>query len=129
MLVPARWQWLAITAALFGLAAVILAALGAHAIPLQDASASRLWDTSLLIHFFHTVAMLAVSTLAMRLASPAIIYCGLTMALGTVLFSGSLYVRAAGIFLFPAYLAPTGGLLLAAAWLWLALILIRKNTG
>jgi uncharacterized membrane protein YgdD (TMEM256/DUF423 family) len=56
-------RWLAVTAAIFGLVAVVLAALGAHAVPLSDASAARLWHTALEIHMFHTAAMLAMSGL------------------------------------------------------------------
>ncbi len=122
-----RPQWLAATAAVSGLAAVVLAALGAHAIALPDASATRMWDAALEIHYFHTAAMLGIAALAMRMASPAITYSGLILAVGTALFSGSLYLRAAGLDWFPVYLAPAGGLLLMAGWLWLLLALLRKN--
>jgi uncharacterized membrane protein YgdD (TMEM256/DUF423 family) len=122
------WRNLAVTAMLFGLAAVILAALGAHAIPFADSTATRLWDIALLIHLFHTASMLAIALLARSLCSGKISLFGLIMAFGTVLFSGSLYLRAAGIELLPGSLTPAGGFLLAASWLGLALVLV-KNAG
>lgn len=123
----AGWRWLAAIAASFGFAAVILAALGAHAIPLPDAAAIRLWDTALQIHLFHTAAMLGLAAIALRISSVVLIYNSLVLALGTALFSGSLYLRAAGVDFLPTYLTPTGGLLLAATWLWLIIIFITKN--
>ena len=119
------WRWLAVTAAVSGLAAVILAALGAHAIPFPDAGSARLWDTALEMHLFHTVAMLGTAAIAMRRSLSPLAYGGLVMALGTALFSGSLYVRAAGVYWFPAFLAPAGGMLQIAAWAWLAATLFR----
>lgn len=121
------WRWLGVTAAACGLAAVVLAALGAHAVPLRDAAAMRLWDTALEIHLFHVVAMLGMAAIAMHRSGVNLMYGGMGMAVGILLFSGSLYLRAAGIFFLPAWLAPTGGLLLIAAWLWLFMILIKKT--
>lgn len=119
---------LAIVAAAFGLAAVILAALGAHAVPLADATAQRLWDTALLLHFFHTAGMLALAALAIRFASAAVVYSGWMMAGGTLLFSGSLYLRAAAIDAFPSFIAPAGGFVLLLAWLVLAAALFAARS-
>lgn len=125
---------LAIVAAAFGLAAVLLAALGAHAVPLADATAQRLWDTALLIHFFHTAGMLAIAALAaptamaMGFATRAVVYSGWMMAGGTLLFSGSLYFRAGAIDVFPTFIAPAGGFVLLVAWLILAVSLIVSRS-
>lgn len=121
-------RWLAFGAAVFGLAAVVLAALGAHAIPLDSPAAERLWNTALQIHMFHAAAMLATAALALHAPAKAITFGGLLMALGTLMFSGSLYLRAAGIPLLPGIVAPAGGMVLVAAWLWLGVALVRKNT-
>lgn len=121
------WRWLAVTAALYGFFAVILAALGAHAIPFPTAESARLWGTALEMHLFHTVAMLGIAAIGMRLSSAALTYSGLLMALGTALFSGSLYLRAASLHWFPAAFAPAGGMLQIAAWFWLAAVLFTKG--
>ena len=122
------WRWLAAIAAVSGLSAVILAALGAHSGLLRDAFATKLWDTALQMQLFHTAVILAIAALAMRLSSSAFIYSGLVLALGTVMFSGSLYLRAAGLNWLPANVTPAGGLVLIMAWFWLAVILLRKST-
>ena len=125
---------LAIVAAVFGLAAVLLAALGAHAVPLADATALRLWDTALLIHFFHAAGMLAIAVPAalvapaMGFSTRAVVYSGWMMAGGTLLFSGSLYLRAAAIDMFPTFIAPAGGFVLLLAWLVLAAALIATRS-
>ena len=116
---PQQWRWLASGAALFGLFAVALAALGAHAIPLDSPDAQRLWNVALQIHMFHAAAMLAIAALAAALPAKSFTPGWVIMALGTLIFSGSLYLRAAGISLLPEGLPPIGGLLLLLAWLWL----------
>lgn len=123
------WRWLAAMAAVYGLLVVLLAALGAHVVPLRDAAVVRMWNTALEMHLFHTMAMLGLAAIAVTLSSRAIVYSGLLFAAGTVLFSGSLYLRAAGADWFPDYLAPAGGMLLIAAWLWLVIIFFRKSSG
>jgi len=121
-------RYLAIVAAFFGLAAVLLAALGAHAVPLADATAQRLWDTALLIHFFQTAGMLAIAGLAIRYATVSLVYSGWMMAGGTALFSGSLYLRAAAVDIFPTFIAPAGGFVLLLAWLVMAVALIATRS-
>ena len=123
----ADWRLLAAIAAVSGLTAVMLAALGAHSGLLRDASATRLWDTALQMQLFHTAVILAIAALAMRLSSSSFIYTGLALALGTVVFSGSLYLRAAGLNWLPGIVTPVGGLVLIVAWFWLAVILLGKS--
>ena len=113
-------RWLSASAAVYGMAAVVLAALGAHAIPFADETARRLWDTALLLHMFHTAGILGIAALAIRYAGAAFPWSGWMMCGGTLLFSGSLYFRAAGIEMFPSLLAPVGGFVLILAWLVLA---------
>lgn len=124
-----RWRWLACGAALYGLSAVVLAALGAHAIPLDGAGAERLWNTALQMHMFHAASMLGIAALAAFTPSRGITVSWILMALGTLAFSGSLYFRAAGIFLLPKGTPPAGGMLLMAAWSWMIVALLRKNPG
>ena len=76
---------------------------------------------------FHTAAMLAMAGLGMLGPAMGLARAGTVMALGTLLFSGSLYLRAAGIDFLPGYFAPGGGLLLMVSWLWLAIILAKRR--
>ncbi len=54
---------IALSAALSGLLAVILAAVGSHVLPQDGAEAQKLWATALQIHMFHTVALLGIAAL------------------------------------------------------------------
>ena len=118
---------IALSAALSGLLAVILAAVGSHILPQDGAEAQKLWATALQIHMFHTVALLGIAAL-IQPGSPRLMpWSGSLMTLGLVFFSGSLYLRASGFVPVPGLLAPLGGLLLMAAWLILIVTLIRKS--
>ena len=114
-------------AALSGLLAVILAAAGAHVLAPQDAGSQKLWATALQIHMFHTVALLAIAAL-IQPGSPRLMpWSGILMIFGVLFFSGSLYLRASGIFSVPGPVTPMGGLMLMAAWSVLFMTLIRKS--
>ena len=118
---------IALFAALSGLLAVILAATGAHILPEDETSAQKLWATALQMHMFHTVALLGIAAL-IQPGSPRLLpWSGILMMLGILLFSGSLYLRAGGLFSIPGLVTPLGGLLLMAGWLVLVLTLIRKR--
>lgn len=121
------WRWLALAAALLGLSAIVLGAAGSHAIPLADASAEHRWAMALQIHFFQAAALLALA--ALSAASPVgqrLLIPGLLQLLGMLLFSGNLYLNAAGIEMLPGWLTPLGGMVLLLGWAGLILTLIRK---
>jgi uncharacterized membrane protein YgdD (TMEM256/DUF423 family) len=109
----------ALIAALYGLLAVVLAALGAHALPVDNPEAQKLWATALQMHMFHTVALLAIAALAASRDSVLIPWSGLLMAAGVFLFSGNLYLRAIGLEFLPGPLTPFGGVLLMLSWVML----------
>ena len=117
----------ALIAALYGLLAVVLAALGAHALPVDSPEAQKLWATAQQMHMFHTVALLAIAALAASRDSVLIPWSGLLMATGVFLFSGSLYLRATGLEFLPGPLTPFGGVLLMLSWVMLFIIVIREN--
>ena len=121
------WRWLAFGAAVYGLIAVVLASLGAHAIKIDTPDGQRLWSTALQIHMFHAAAMLAIAALAAVTRSRGIAAGWILMALGTLVFSGSLYFRAAGSTVLPNAVPPLGGFLLIAAWLWMGIAVLRKD--
>jgi len=51
------WRGIALIAALYGLLAVVLAALGAHLLPTDKPDVQKLWATALQIHMFHAVSL------------------------------------------------------------------------
>ncbi len=119
--VAAGGRLLVMVAALSGLAAVALAALGAHAVSLTDETALRAWSSASLMHLVHSAALLAVAALALRLPGSGVIRSGWLMAGGMLFFCGSLYLRAVGVDILPPWFAPLGGVLMMLAWAWLAL--------
>lgn len=106
-------------AGVFGLAGIVLGALGAHA--LEDLLRAResvvAWETAVRYHFFHTIALLAAGVWlrtepAAKFVAPAA-WC---WAAGILIFSGSLYILALGGPGFLGPVTPVGGLLFMAGW-------------
>jgi uncharacterized membrane protein YgdD (TMEM256/DUF423 family) len=120
-------RWIATTAAIYGLLAVILAALGSHAVDFAGPDSKDLWSVSLQIHFFHAASLLGIAALAQRSVSVLFLWGSILLAAGTLIFSGSLYLRAAAIELIPPSVTPFGGMLLIAGWALLVLIFVRKS--
>ena len=107
---------LVILAGIMGADGVILAALSAH-----QADAARLVPASSML-LFHACAVLAVATLTDRgiVAAKGGLAAAFGFAVASMLFAGDLTLRHfAGHALFPMA-APTGGTLLIASWLTLA---------
>jgi uncharacterized membrane protein YgdD (TMEM256/DUF423 family) len=117
-------RFLFILAAILGASGVILGALGAHAWQemLATKNMAGTWDTAVLYHLIHAVAVTAVA-LASRHVSPsrALIAAGSLWAIGVVLFSGSLYGLALGGPRLLGPVTPLGGLALIGGWLGLGL--------
>ena len=116
MMSPRQFRILAILAAIMGADGVILAAAAAH-----QPDAARLASASSML-LFHALAVLAAVALAergilhVRIAMPA----AWGFVVAAALFAGDLTLRQyAGHSLFP-FAAPTGGTLLIASWLALA---------
>ena len=112
-------------AALMGACGVVLAALSAH-----GADASRLVPASSML-LFHAAAVLGTTALAVR--GPIHAAFALVPAWGFVagaaLFAGDLALRQfVGHALFPSA-APTGGILLIASWLGLAVAAVWPRRG
>jgi uncharacterized membrane protein YgdD (TMEM256/DUF423 family) len=121
------WRWLAVAAAVLGFSAVLLGATGSHAVKLENAAAEGSWAIALQIHYFHAAALLALAALSAAVPTRRLLWIpGLLLALGTVGFSGSLYLKAVQFSLLPGWVTPAGGMVLLVAWLCLILILIRK---
>jgi uncharacterized membrane protein YgdD (TMEM256/DUF423 family) len=112
------------TAAILGATAVLLGALGAHALKKAlDPSALASFETAVRYQMFHAVALLATYHRHHGWWSKAL------WSAGTVLFSGSIYglvllplVSIDGSFLGPV--TPLGGTLLVIGWVWL---LVERN--
>ena len=119
---------LRILASFMGISGVGLGAVGAHA--LQNRLAQRgmheSWKTAVLYHLFHSAAVLGVSALAQNQtegssepsSNSSLVRSGQLMGIGTLMFSGSIYLLCLGIgprkVLGP--ITPLGGLLMMGGW-------------
>lgn len=111
-------RWALIAAGLSGALAVVLGALGAHAV--DGAQAAGRFDTAARYHLLHSVALLgaALAPAAGARPGPCAAVCVLWLA-GIVVFCGSLYALA--LFGLPrlAAITPVGGLAFIGGWLLL----------
>lgn len=105
-------------AALFGAAAVITGAFGAHALRTSlDAAQLATWQTAVSYLFWHALAALfAVRTAAGREQGHGRI-AALLFLLGVLIFSGSLFALALSAPRPIGMLTPFGGICLIAGWL------------
>ncbi len=113
---PAGRSSILALAGVTGFATVLLAALGSHAVPLADAHAGRLWNTANALLGFHAVALLGIAALTGRQGGRLLPVAAGLMFCGSVLFSGSLFLRAVAIDVLPSAVPPFGGVLLLGGW-------------
>jgi uncharacterized membrane protein YgdD (TMEM256/DUF423 family) len=123
-----------------GAIAVALGALGAHFLKskLEAGFITEInlhtFDTAVKYQIYHAIALLAVSLLADKFKDKLFLKAGYCFMIGTVLFSGSLYLLSlAGIFgltnihwLGP--ITPVGGLFFIAGWILLGCAALKRNT-
>jgi uncharacterized membrane protein YgdD (TMEM256/DUF423 family) len=114
-----------LAAGLLGAAGIVTGALGAHALGpyLAGRGMSQVWETAVNFHLLHALALLALAgwlrpapTGAAAQRSIWVVRCWLV---GTVLFSGSLYLLALGGPRWLGPVTPLGGLSLLAGWIFL----------
>jgi uncharacterized membrane protein YgdD (TMEM256/DUF423 family) len=121
--------WSGLGALLLGVA-VMFGAFGAHALRGRlDGYSLGVYERAVFYHFVHALGMLVVPLMARAgwlTATIASVVCALLLV-GIVVFCGSLYalamtgVRALGA------ITPIGGVAFIAAWLLLALVVIRAS--
>jgi uncharacterized membrane protein YgdD (TMEM256/DUF423 family) len=118
-----------VTGVLVGLAgasAVALGAFGAHALRgVLDARGSELWHTAVSYHFWHALA-LALTAMVARGRARCIAMAAL--ALGIVIFCGSLYALALGAPRWFGAITPVGGVAFIVGWIALGVALTMKTS-
>lgn len=115
-----------IIAALMGFFSVALGAFGAHALKsLLDEYGKSIYETAVHYQMFHTVALLAVALLQHIYKSLNLGPAGWAFILGTLLFSGSLYLLAVTGQKWLGAVTPFGGLAFLFGWAWAAYQLFK----
>ena len=117
-------------AGLFGLTAVAFGAFGAHALKLSERW-SDIYSTASHYHLAHAIVLLCLALCfevdlhARRKKWLGIAF--ILMFLGTIIFSGSLYILAVTEITKLGMITPIGGGLLMMAWLCLAIVGVLKK--
>lgn len=108
-----------IAGAFFGLSGVIAGAMGAHALKdVLDDSQMGSFETAVRFQLYHALFLIILASIQERIRSAALRWVTILTILGTLLFSGSIYLLVltsvkVGI------VTPIGGVVLIAAWAWL----------
>lgn len=109
-------------ASLSGMLAVILGAFGAHGLRGKlDDYAMGVFETAVQYHFYHALALLAVGIIALSQPHTTLLKSsGWLFLLGTLIFSGSLYILAMTGTKWLGAITPLGGLAFIGGWACLA---------
>ncbi|BAU53910.1 DUF423 domain-containing protein [Mucilaginibacter gotjawali] len=120
-----------ITAAIFGMLAVIAGAFGAHGLEGKlSAKNMEVWHTAVQYQFYHTFALIFLSTLT-RFKIRLVGHCYILFTIGIVLFSGSLYLLSCKDLIEWSWLpilgpiTPIGGVLFIAGWVCLGIAALK----
>lgn len=115
-----------IFAALSGFVFVAFGAFGAHVLSNSLGLKEMAWvQTGLNYQGFHTLAILALAVAMQRRVSLWFYWSGALLALGTVLFSGSLYCMALSHLHLWVYITPIGGTCFLAGWILMLIGALR----
>ncbi|MFD2680763.1 DUF423 domain-containing protein [Bacillus seohaeanensis] len=106
---------------------VALGAFGAHALEGKISQKYiETWNTGVLYQMFHALGILIVGVLIGNVSASSLLsWSGWLMLIGTILFSGSLYVLSlSGIKVLGA-ITPLGGVSFLAAWVLLIIFAVK----
>ena len=112
--------------AVSGAISVAAGAFGAHALrPRVSPEMLAVFETGARYQMFHALALVAAAWVLSRSSGPAAAWAGWLFAIGTVLFSGSLYALALSGIRAIGAVTPLGGLSFVAGWIALAVAAAR----
>lgn len=107
--------------AIFAALSVMLGAFGAHALSEQLVGRSAdVWQTAVQYQFFHSIGLIIIGILLLLLTTPKLFrLAGFLFLIGTILFSGSLYLIALLSVKNLGLVTPLGGLFFIVGWILL----------
>ncbi len=111
-----------ISGAILGALGVCLGAFGAHALHATLEASQRLdtYETAVKYQFYHAFALVITGILFSFLRSQWLIYAGYSFLIGTIIFSGSLYILCLTGIRWLGAITPVGGLAMIIGWVLLA---------
>jgi uncharacterized membrane protein YgdD (TMEM256/DUF423 family) len=100
------------------LVATVGGALGAHALTALDARALHSFETAVEFQFFHGLGLIALALVGLRGIGGRWLWTSAWLiAVGTLLFSGSIYLKTLGAPAGIVGIAPYGGVAIMVGWL------------
>jgi uncharacterized membrane protein YgdD (TMEM256/DUF423 family) len=113
--------------AVSALIAVAAGAFGAHALRVRlTPEYLAVFETAARYQLYHALALLAAAWAVSRWPGPLPVWAGWLFVVGTVLFSGSLYILALTGTRWWGAVTPLGGVAFLAGWLCFALVALRR---
>lgn len=107
--------------------AVAIGAFGAHGLKAQLSTDMLLtYKTGVEYHFYHALGLLLIGVLSVMFPSNLLNWSAILLAVGIILFSGSLYILAISGIKWLGAITPFGGLSFIAGWV-LLIVAIWKN--
>ena len=107
--------------------AVAAGAFGAHALRARITPEHlTVFETGARYQMYHALALLAVAWTVARWPGSLPVYAGWLFVLGSILFSGSLYILALTGIRWWGAVTPIGGVAFLAGWLCLVLAAVRR---
>ncbi|EAY26130.1 DUF423 domain-containing protein [Microscilla marina] len=109
--------------ALLGGLSVAIGAFGAHALKkvLEQNNYTEVFETGVRYQFFHAVALCIVGILILQMPHKYLTYAGYSFIIGTVIFSGTLYVLSLTGIRWLGAITPLGGTAFIVGWIFLFL--------
>ena len=125
---PMSRVWLALGSVGMSLA-VVMGAFGAHALKKVLApDLVAIYETAVHYHVYHALGLLVIGLLSLHLPTAAYLrWSGILMTGGLVLFSGSLYALSLSGMRWLGAITPIGGMAFLAAWLLLAVAVVKAE--
>ncbi len=122
------WTFWIICGSISAAISVIMGAFGAHALKsrLED-NLLAVFETACRYQMYHSLALIAIGLVALRVENLSLRLAGIAMLLGIVGFSGSLYAYVFTQNRIFAMITPIGGVFFVFAWLLLAWSVLRLS--
>ncbi len=121
-------RFFAITGAIFGFLGVGLGAFGAHALKDKlDPYLLDVFEVGVRYQMYHTLALLFVAWAASRAPGMATQIAGWGFIVGTIIFSGSLYILALTGIRWLGAITPIGGVAFLVGWAALAIAFLKMK--
>ena len=123
------WRTFFLWGTIFGLLGVALGAFGAHALAeiLEKNGRTNTFETAVRYQFYHAFALLATGLLYRKIPSREVRLAGILFVLGTLIFSGTLYVLCLTGISWLGAITPLGGLSLIGGWLALVVGVYKRK--